>query len=100
MIALSKANIDVDDIPEVLDYAKYKGIPVAEALKSSVIQTTIRERAEERRSAEIANTGKTKSSKAQISDDALLEMAEKGTLPEDVDFDKLVRARIAKAKAK
>src|SRR5690606_10314539 len=43
MFALIKADVHEDDISEVADYAKLKGITVAEALKAPVVKTILSE---------------------------------------------------------
>ena len=57
LIALTKANLEEVDLEDVLDYANYKKIPVAEALKSSVLKATLAENAEKRKSSTAINNG-------------------------------------------
>lgn len=83
VIALSKANIDPEDIDEVLEYAEYKKISVLEALKSHFIQATLSQKTEERNSAEaIAKPGRRGSSK--LSDKEVLALGDKGEIPEEL----------------
>jgi hypothetical protein len=90
-----RANVDEEDIQEVVDYAKLKGIPVSQALKTNVIKTILDEKAEERKTALATNTGKAKASPSRASDETLLDKASKGELPEkDEDMQRLVKARI------
>lgn len=49
-------DVPEDDVEEVIDFAKYKGISIADAKKSQVIQTILKTRAEERATAAVANT--------------------------------------------
>lgn len=60
--ALTKANVPEEDIDDVADYAKFKGISVQEALKSSVVKATLAEKAETRR---VANAAQTRSTRSQ-----------------------------------
>lgn len=97
IIALTKANIETEDIEEVIDYAKFKGISISEALKSSVVKATLQERAEQRNVALATNTGGAKRGSAKISDETLLANARKGILPEsDADIDRLMKAQMAR----
>ncbi len=50
-LALGKANIHEDDIEEVLEYAKFKGISVADALKNPVVTATLSNKEELRKTA-------------------------------------------------
>ena len=99
IIALSKANIDTEDMPEVLEYAKFKGISISEALKSPLIKATIQERVEMRNVASATNTGAARRSSGKVSDETLIANASKGNLPEnDDDIDRLVKAKMFKKK--
>lgn len=95
VIALTKANIHEEDIDEVLEYAKYKKISVADALKSGVIKATLAEKQEHRATAQATNTGKTRSGSQKVSGDVLLKKAkETGEVPEsDAELDALIEAR-------
>ena len=93
-MALIKADVHEDDIDEVLDYAKFKGISVSEALKSPAIKATLEGKAELRNVAAGTNTGPSRHSSAKISDEALLANAEAGKLPEtDEDITRLMRIK-------
>lgn len=63
--ALNKANVPEEDVDDVLEYAKFKNIPVADALKSSVVKATLAEKAEVRRTAQATNTRSTRSQNTQ-----------------------------------
>lgn len=94
IIALSKANIEDEDLDDVLDYAKYKKTSVREALKSSILKSTLAEKAEMRKSAQAVNTGSTRKASGQVSDERLLADARKGMLPDsESDIAKLARLR-------
>jgi hypothetical protein len=99
IIALTNANIAVDDIDVVLDYAKFKKISVAEALKSSVVKTTLAENEEHRKTAAATNTGAGRRGVQQKSEDSLLSEFKSGKVPEtDDEMDRLALARM-KARA-
>ncbi len=90
--ALQQANVHIDNVDDVVDYAKFKGITVSEAVKTNYIKTLVRESAEERETAAAANT---KSGRRGVKPDTgseLLNRAQKtGELPDD---DKSMQALI------
>lgn len=93
-IALVNAKINEEDIGEVEDYAKYRGISMAEALKSSVVKTLIAEKEEMRKTAQATNTSNARRSSTQVSPETLLNKARQGDVPEsDEDIMKLVASR-------
>jgi len=93
-IALVKADVNTDDIKEVIDYAKYKGISIQEALESNIIKSMLNDNAEKRQSAEIAHSGSAKKSSSKLSDEVLIEKANSGELPESsADLTRLINAR-------
>lgn len=94
LYALMEAKVPQEDIDEVVEYAAFKKISVAEALKSSVIKTSLAEKAEQRTTAEAANVGASKRGTGKVPDDVLLAKAAKGELPEnDADIERLARLR-------
>ena len=94
MYALMEAKVPQDDIDEVIDFAKFKGISVAEALKSSYIKSTLVEKAEQRNVAGAANVNGSKRSSGKVPDDVLLSNATKGVMPDtDADLERLLRIR-------
>lgn len=94
IIALTKANIHEDDIADVQEYAKFKGISIKDALNSSVVKTLLSENAEKRNVASATNTSNVRRGPAQASDEALMSKAQKGELPtNDADLIRLTKAR-------
>lgn len=91
LIALMNAKVHEDDISEVEDYAKYRGISIAEALKTNMVKTILAEKAEQRNVAIATNTGPARKGSVKLSDDTLLKNASEGKLSDDVDA--LVAAR-------
>jgi hypothetical protein len=84
-----------DDVDTVTDWAKFKNISVAEAKKSSEMQTILRERKEERETAGAANTGGGKKrGTSKTSGKSLLKEFEKtGEVPEsDTELRELAEA--------
>ena len=97
LIALMNAKVHEDDISEVEDYAKYRGISIADALKSSVVKTLLSERAEQRNTALATNTSKARPSSSRLSDDVILKNASQGKID---DVEALVNARFNAKKNK
>jgi len=95
-LALSQAGVPADDLDEVTDFAKYKGISIAEALKTPYIQTTLKEKAEERKTADATNTGGGRRGQTKTSGKELLKKFESSSeLPEtDEEIEKLVELQL------
>lgn len=94
IIALTRANIHEDDIADVQEYAKFKGISIKEALNSSVVKTLISENTEKRNVALASNTSSARRSPTQASEETLLSRASRGEMPSNEnDLIRLVKAR-------
>lgn len=92
-IALIKNNVNEEDVSEVEDYARYRGISVSEALKSSVVKTLLSEREDQRKTANATNVGNTRRGPSKPTPQDLIERASKGQMPEsDEDIRILARA--------
>lgn len=89
-----------DDIEVIQDWAKFKGISVAEAKKESHIQNLLRTREEERKTAKASNTGKGRGGTSKVSGKSLhSKFMEKGEIPEDdEEMKKLAEARYTSPK--
>ncbi len=98
LIALVKAKVHPDDVSEVEEYAKFKGISISEALKGSVVKTLLSEKEEERKTANATNIGTKKRGSFKPSGKTILKDAEKGNLPDDPA--ELVEAREKEREAK
>ncbi len=96
IVAITKANIEPEDIEDVLEYARFKKIPLHEAIKSSVVKATLAEKAEHRKSAAALSTGPARRGTTAVPEEALLSNARTtGALPEsDADINRLVQARL------
>lgn len=93
-ILIAKSNIDDEDVDEVLDFAKYRKIPVGEALKNQTLQSILRDRVEERKTATAAQTRSARGT-SQVSSDVILSRAQKGEIPDkETDIEKLAAARM------
>ena len=91
-IALAKS-VDVDDIDEVVEFASYKKIAIADALKNPTLKAILSDREEQRKSAQATSTGTSRKSSNTVSDETLLANARKGNLPDEKDFDRLIAAK-------
>lgn len=92
LITIAKSDVHQEDISEVVEYATFKKITVAEALVDNVMKGILAEKAELRKVADGTNTGAAKRGNAKLSDDALLENARNGKFPEsDEDMARLTR---------
>ena len=93
-ITLMKANVPEEDIDEVVEYAKFKKLPLSDALKDSVVKSILADKAEMRRTAEASNTGSARRGSSKVSNESLLEKASKGEMPDSQeDIERLWRAR-------
>lgn len=94
--ALIRQNVPEEDVPEIQDYAKLKGISLSEALKTGFIRTLLSNKAEERATAQATNTRTSARGTGKVTGDSLLSKAmDKGELPEsDADMRALAEARI------
>lgn len=99
LIALTKANLEETDLDDVLDYASYKKITVAEALRSSVVKATLAENAEKRKSSIAVNNGSGRRATNGTSEDQLLANARAGKMPDsEADMARLAEARLKNRK--
>lgn len=97
MIAIVRADVPDEDISEIVEYATFKKISVAEALKTPFIKNVLEERAENRKVAEGTNTGANKRNSGALTDETLLNNARKGIMPEsDEDIRRLTVLQRAK----
>lgn len=91
-IVLSKASVAEDDIEEVVSYAKFRNVSVKEALKDKTLQTILRDRDEQRKTAEATNTGTARRGSAQPTNEQVL------ANPDKYDPEQLAEARWASKK--
>jgi hypothetical protein len=76
-------DIHEDDVEDVVEWAKFKKISIAEAKKSDHIKTLLKEKEEQRKTAAASNTGIARRSSVKLSDAEVVERASKGEFPED-----------------
>ncbi len=97
IFVLIKAGVPEEDIDEVVEYAKLKNISIAEALQNNIVKTILAQNQEIRNVANGTHTGSGKQGAGKVSDQALLDNASKGILPEsDEDMKRLTILQRAK----
>ena len=97
LYTLMRNNVPEEDVQDVVDFAKLKGISLAEALASDVVKTILETKEEQRTVAKATNIGKTAKTNTAMSDEELLSNAKKGIMPDsDEDMDRLARLRMGK----
>jgi len=84
-LALNEAKVSSEDLDEVFSYASYKKLSVTEALKDKTMQTILKEKAEERATAEAVRMKGTKPPVSVNTGDKLLSQAEGSELVPDDD---------------
>lgn len=78
-LALVNAKVHEDDVDELLEYAKFKNLSIADALKSPVVKATIEAKTEERRTAQATSVRATRSKVTAPTGETLIEeMSKKG----------------------
>ncbi len=100
LLFLSKADVHEEDLDTVLEWAKFKKLPVQEAHKE--LKSMLEVRKEERRTAEATNTRSGARGSSKVSGEDLLALASKG---EDIEMDDekaaaIFQARLARKTAK
>jgi hypothetical protein len=99
-IALVAAGItDSGDIEEVVEFASYRKISIAEALNNKTLKSILSERADERKTAAATSTRSARGG-SQVSGEALIEKARSGDAVPEGQIEALVAARIGAQKAK
>jgi hypothetical protein len=97
VFTLIKNDIAEEDIEDVAEYASFRKISIAEALKSSVVKTMLAEKVEQRKVANGTHTGSSKRQSGNTSNDTILSNSKKGILPDsDEDISRLALLRKAK----
>lgn len=77
------SDVHDDDVDDIIDFAKYKGISISEAKAHPAIQALLKDKQEKRETAKATNTGAGRRGPSEVPDEALIEKADKGVLSED-----------------
>jgi hypothetical protein len=80
--ALTQQQVHVDDVDEVVRYAKFSNLTVAEALADTTLQAILTRRTEERSSSKAMNKGGGKASIKKATPAQVLKDASEGKMPE------------------
>jgi hypothetical protein len=98
LLALTRAGISDEDMDEAIDFAKYKKLSVAEALKHPTLKAILDEKASERKTAVVTQTSGRRGGPAKVSGDEILSKAERtGEVPDtDEAMAELFKARRAR----
>lgn len=87
---LAKSDVHAEDLSEVVDFARFKKLDIKEALKHPTLKSILRDKAEERRTAEATRTKGGAPNKSS-SPDELINKAKQGQVAES-DIEALVEA--------
>lgn len=99
LYALMEAKVPQEDVKDVAEYAKFKGISIAEALKSTTVKGILADKEEQRNVAAATNVGPARRGSVAPTDQTLVGLAQKGEMPEsDEDLRRLTVARRARKK--
>jgi hypothetical protein len=93
------ADVHDEDVEDVLEFAKFKGISVAEAKTHSVVKTLLQTKAEERATALAANTASNKRGSSVDSEDVLLRKVSNQEEMSDEEMQLAAKAEIARMRA-
>ena len=96
-LALKESNVTAEDLEEVQDFARYKGIPLAEALSHPTLKNILNDRQEERRTARATETKSPRGIAKNSAEDVLRKAEATGEVPESYDaMRQLAEARLAR----
>lgn len=81
-LLLAKADVNEEDIDDVVEFAQFKKLSIADALKSSVLKSILADKAEVRKTAEATAKSSARPSGHKPTDDQILQAAREGKIPE------------------
>lgn len=106
---LEKSSFDLEDVAVLVQqvpvkedrdlvkkYANFQGLSLEEALKDPVVKTLLKEKGEERNTANVTNTGGSKRTTQKVTDEQIIQRAAEG---KEFDPDQLAEARMNAKKA-
>lgn len=101
LLALKDANITADDLDEVQDYAAFRKVSLAEALKHPTLKAILAEKAEERRTAQATQTRSPRGTVKNTGLDHLKKAERTGEIPEDISsIREMLQADIERRRSK
>lgn len=80
-VLIQRANVEVEDIDEVVRWAKFNNQTIGQALSDDTLKTVLAKRAEIRKSAQATSTGASKRVVTKVSDEEIVKDAQNGKLP-------------------
>ncbi len=99
-VMLAKS-VDAEDIDEVLEFATYKKLSVTDALNSPTLKTILKERQEERQTAQATRINAPSRTSPRDNAESLLQAASQGQVPtEDSSIEALAAARLESKRKK
>jgi hypothetical protein len=100
LYTLIQAKVPKEDIKIVREYAKLNKVTIDKALESAVVKSILAEKAEERQTADVTNTGPARRGTSKTDPQALIDKAnETGELPEkQEDVTAMVEKRFTRKK--
>lgn len=100
-VLLVQSGIAADDVNEVLEYANYRKLSISDALKDSTLQTIVKTRIEERKTAAATIVAPAGRQAPRETVESILDAASQGQLPEsDAGVDRLAAARLESKRQK
>lgn len=82
LFALVKADVNEEDVDDIIKTAKVLGVSVSEALKDNVVKAILADKQEKRNTARATSTKTSRGGQKKVSDAELLSRASKGDIPE------------------
>ena len=80
-VLIQRANVEVEDIDEVVRWAKFNNQTIGQALSDDTLKTVLAKRVEIRKSAQATSTGTSKRVVTKVSDEEIVKDAQNGKLP-------------------
>lgn len=83
VFVLVKANVLEEDVPDIVEYARFKKISIRDALQTNFVKALLSDKAEERATAEATHTGSARRSAGAKNSRDIINEASRGNLPDD-----------------
>ena len=99
-LALIRAEVEDEDLDEVLEYARFKKVSVNEALKLPLLKARLAELKQERATAIATQTKGGNRGQTKVSAETILAKAKQGDLPEETDEEGIAKLVDAEWEAK
>lgn len=80
-ILIQRANVDVEDIDEVVKWAKFNKQTIGEALQDDILKAVLAKKSEIRKTSQATSTGPTKRVVTKKSDEEIIQDSQSGKIP-------------------